>query len=58
MMQKKKSAEIHGDEREIAARRFIEDDDFIKTLEFRDFWTKMKIKEIEEKMELGEVGIE
>lgn len=46
----KTSTKVYEDEREIAARRFIEDDEFIKTSEFKDFWMNMKIKEFQERM--------
>lgn len=54
----KMSTKVHEDEREIVAKRFIEDDEFIKTPEFKDLLLKMKIKETQERMELVEAGIE
>lgn len=45
--------EDQEDKRVAISLRFIEDDEFIKTHEFKDFWIKIKMKEFEEKKQIN-----
>lgn len=48
--------EPHEDERIVTSLRFIEDDEFIKTPKFKDFWVKMKMKEFKERVKMNKMG--
>jgi hypothetical protein len=35
----------------------MEDDEFIKTLEFKDFWIKIKMRDFEERVQINNMGV-
>lgn len=48
--------EIQEDERVVASLRFMGDDNFIHTNEFKDFWIKMKMKQFNERLKINLIG--
>ena len=49
---------MHEDDRVVATCKFLEDDEFIKTPKFKDFWIKMKMREFEARVEINKMGAE
>lgn len=55
-MQAQNKQEPHEDGRFAVSRRFIEDDEFVKTSKFKYFWVKMKMREFEERVQMKKMG--
>lgn len=50
--------EIRDDERIITSLRFMEDDDFIHTREFKYFWIKIKMRQFDDRLKINLIGID
>lgn len=48
--------EIQDDDKVVASLRFMENDDFIYTNEFKDFWIKMRMEQLDERLKINLIG--